>query len=26
VEMAQAHLAHRRALALVRAEQSLENP
>ena len=26
VEMAQARLAHRRALALVRAEQSLENP
>ena len=26
VEMVQAHLAHLRALALVRAEQSLENP
>ena len=26
VEMVQARLAHRRALALVRAEQSLENP
>jgi heme exporter protein CcmD len=26
VEMAQSRLAHRRALALVRAEQSLENP